>query len=249
MKSRTFRIRNHFHKHSLGYTLIELLIVLTIGLLLTNLALTSVASLTDSGNFSSSISTVAETLNKARALAMAQNSFVFVGIGEVDGSVPTTAPQVNGIGRVIVSVVLSADGSPIYDPVSQTGWLANTTTLVQINKPMLLDNMHLALVGNTSGNLARPVADALIPTTLPTPFPFNYPLNTGSSHYSFASSPATVIKFSPQGGATLSLSANPRYIEIGLFQSHGNAVTAVNQAKYAAIQIDGSTGALNIFRP
>jgi prepilin-type N-terminal cleavage/methylation domain-containing protein len=72
---------------------------------------------------------------------------------------------------------------------------------------------------------------------------------------------AKVVEFDPQGSARIFSSANPSsypdaitpYIEIGLQPSQGGAAAGVSQSgnagQIAAIQINGITGAVHIYRP
>jgi len=224
-----------------GFTLIELLTVISIILLVARFMIPAFIGLNGAGDFTSALDTVSGTLEQARAFAMAKNTFVFVGITEVDSSVSGSSPQTGGTGQIVMSVVSSKDGTCM---TSGSGWSPDSAHLWQVSKAIRIQNAHLQPVPVTSGNLARPVSDALIESGSATPFPFAYPLS-GTAGYNFTN----VIQFSPQGAATLVQSVNPHYIELGIYQTHGTAVSSVQQAKYAAIQIDGVSGAVRTFRP
>ena len=77
---------------------------------------------------------------------------------------------------------------------------------------------------------------------------FQWPL-TGAAHYTFNQ----VIEIDPQGIARIQSgsaysSTIPSFIEIGLLPTHGGAVNA-SSANQAAVQVDGMTGAVSIYRP
>ena len=190
-------------------------------------------------------------LDQARAYAMANNTYVFVGVEEVDSSKdPSATPQTaatgaTACGRIAVAAVASKDGT--------RG--SASTNLLAIGKLRRFENVHLAspsLSNPSSGNMARPspnnnyydIGDAACVSVAT----FGWPV--GSSQYSFTK----VIIFDPQGVARIQTASNtatsvPQVIEIGLIPTHGNTAPATTPANVAAIQIDGMTGATRVFRP
>jgi hypothetical protein len=151
----------------------------------------------------------------------------------------------DGIGRVAVAVVASQDGSRPYanTPAPLSG------NISAISKVRYFDNVHLAAAGelnNGASMTGRPAAAVdLAGTTAKTTF--QWPISNPAQH-NFSK----VIEFDPQGvprvqsGATYDSSVST-CIEIALVPAQGNAVTATGNQ--AAIQIDGVTGAVRLYRP
>src|SRR5437899_9231267 len=95
-----------------GFTLLELLIVVgIIGLLLVLIApaFTTIKGGTD---VTSAAYTIKGALDTARTYAKANNTYTWVGFFEENATNPGNA----GIGRVVISIVASQDGTKIYDP-------------------------------------------------------------------------------------------------------------------------------------
>ncbi len=144
-----------------GFTLVELLVVLAIMAILATLVLSAFNSIGDSQNFGSEVSDFQQTLDDARAYAMANNTFVFVGIEEVDASQPTSATPQNlqtgngqtaggsgNGGRIAVAVVTTTDGTSDLGPKSSTvnpnSNYALNKNVTPISKLRLFPNLHLA---------------------------------------------------------------------------------------------------------
>ena len=259
-----------------GFTLVELLVVVAImGILLVLVSLGFQSILGTA--FDSEISDLSNTLVRARAYAMANNTYVFVGIEEVDGSVAsTTTPQVAGKGRIGVVVVATNDGSKGYDSTSvSTSTTIPTTTgtsFIVVSPLRHFENMDiLDLTGTTtfatapqpptySGftgscyNLANPfkVGSSTGSSSSTSLTKFTWPL-TGSQ-YTFgpnASSPGSVIQFNPQGEASIYTQKYGdtylQWIELDLVPTHGNTVPGT-VTNAAAILIDGASGAVTVYR-
>lgn len=104
--------------------------MLAVILILSSIALinfNSILSISTSSEFSD----LASTLVRARAYAMANNTYVWVGIQEVDASY-SDAPGVHqsptGFGRIAVCAVASNDGTTIYQSGNQTPYNLSTAT-------------------------------------------------------------------------------------------------------------------------
>jgi prepilin-type N-terminal cleavage/methylation domain-containing protein len=239
-----------------GFSLVELLLVITIIAVLSYLASVAVQSVNTASSFSQGISDLSNLLVQARVNAMGNNTYVYMGIKEISSP---QAPNSN-VGEVVVAIVASQDGTRPYhnSPGAMVG-----TALAGISRLSYFNNLHVTSSGSlsTSGGMARPVSSTtcivedisnaanLSAVTFPWPL-------TGTATYTFGSGTGTpidsVIEFDPQGvarieGATYS-SAIPSYIEIALQPTHGGNVNS-NGANQGAIQLDGMTGAVTVYRP
>src|SRR5437773_8902900 len=125
-----------------AFTLVELLIVVgIIGLLLVLIApaFTYIKGGTD---VTSAAYTIQGVLDTARTYAKANNTYTWVGFFEEDTPPPSTIPVPAGIGRVVMSIVASKDGTIAYDPAN-LGQQDLTTKLTQVGKLTKIDNVHL----------------------------------------------------------------------------------------------------------
>ncbi len=256
--------------------MVELLTVIGIMAILTAIAIPAVIGMSDASKITQTAYDIAGTLDQARAYAMANNTYVFVGIAEVDASVSASAsPQVTSsstpYGRVAIAVVASKDGTPGYDTssssLSSPAWTSysNGANLVAISRLQHFEDAHLGPLFETipnTGKLTRPiVSDAPVITggtsyiignsncqsVTPFTWPLGSALGAGSGQYYFTK----VINFDPQGAARIQDPVDTTtivsYMEIGLQQTHGNNVSS--SPNVAAIQIDGITGAVHVYRP
>ena len=231
----------------MAFTLVEVLAVLGIMIFATALASFSLGKFNAASNLGGAISDFAGAFEQARNYAMASNTYVFAGIAEMDASLPDSAATISGTGRVVVSIVASRDGTKCYNDITGTGWVGDSTRLVQVGKPIRIENLHLAEISERSGNLTRPVADCVLTSDGSSILPFTYPLSPASARYRFV----TIVQFSPQGSASFVQASDParipKLIEIGLAQTRGSRMVTAPAA--GVIQLDGLTGALRIFRP
>jgi len=274
---RTFgKVARHGHVSGLkAFSLVELLVVVSILVAVMALLVPAFSGIKGGGDLTKAAYDITGTLDQARAYAMSNSTYVFVGFAEVDASVDSSAkPQVATgaapYGRVAVAVVASKDGTKHYaDAVSQQGadWQANYgdstkpeykgAHLVAISKLQHFENLHL------SGTLPVPASGAMARPVVATPYilgnadcssqtPFTWPLGSllaVASGYQYRFD--KVIQFDPQGVARIIYGNNgdsiTQWMEVALQQTHGNAVSTGSNV--AAIQIDAMTGATAIYRP
>jgi prepilin-type N-terminal cleavage/methylation domain-containing protein len=253
-----------------GFSLVELLVVVAIiGIVLTFLV-PAFSSIKTANDLTNAINGVAGTLEWARTYAMANNIYVYVGIAEVNADVAVeTAPQSPATdsagGRVAIAVVAVRDGTLGYNLLSSLpdpAWTSynNGSGLIPLGKLEIYENVHLANSLGTipaMGSMARPAASSTYSLGNPackSLTPFSWPLGTalGSGQYNFEK----VIQFDPQGVARIQYATNQDIIvgwmEIALQQSHGSLIPpapANPTGAIAAIQLDGMTGVVRVYRP
>jgi prepilin-type N-terminal cleavage/methylation domain-containing protein len=232
-----------------GFSLIEMLVVLSIVSLLSILVTAGLQSVL--GNvLDGQVSDLASTLARARAYAMANNTYVFVGIQEVSAANPASGTQTTGTGRVAVTVMASSDGTRGY-PIS----ISTGTALTSLNVVMPLhhyDNLHLLTSAGTGiANLPNTstsglTSNAASSTSLTT---FTWPLGSSSPQYPAFGSNGTVIQYNPLGQAQIVTGpftdAVLQWIEIDLSPTHGTTVSGKNPA---TILIDGASGSVTTYR-
>src|SRR5262249_31560887 len=116
-----------------AFTLLELLIVVSMVGLLMVLIAPAFTSMKAGADFTNSVYGIQGVLENARTYAKANRTYVFVGFAEVDSSVdPSVSPQVTTgatpYGRVAVAVVGSKDGTRQFDWATAnqgSDWAAN----------------------------------------------------------------------------------------------------------------------------
>jgi len=258
-----------------GLTLIELLVVIGIMILLTALLTPAFTNLKSAGDVTSAAYTIKGVLEQARTYAMANNTYTWVGLYEEDGSQSSTNPPTPGVGRLVMSVVASKDGTTVYDP---NGNLnpdpIDPSKLVQLNKLVKIDNVHLPLftIGSSTGSTfdTRPAlqndpvvgyndsrfgelnGNPTAPTTN-AKFPFQYPVGkpAPAAQYTFTKT----LQFNPRGEGRINSTYDVRrVIEIGLIPTHQNVAptptpSAGNYAgNVVVVQLNGFAGNVKIFR-
>ena len=232
-----------------GFSLVELLGVISIMSILSVLVSAGFQGILGSV-VDQQVSDLASTITRARAYAMANNTYVFVGIQEVGASNPISGTQTAGTGRVAVTVVASSDGTRGYPTC-----IGSSTALTSLNVVTPLrhyDNLHLltssAINTTTLPNTTASGAtyEAASTTSLTT---FTWPLGSASPQYPTFGSNGTVIQFNPQGEAQIVTGAytDPilQWIEIDLIPTHGTTVSTTNPA---TILIDGASGSVTTYR-
>ena len=242
-----------------GFTLIELLVVVGImGLLLVLMApaFTYIKGGTD---VTSAAYTVKGVLDTARTYASANNTYTWVGFFEEDSPPPASPSASPGIGRIVMSIVASKNGTMLY-----TGNLGSPVTLdptspaplIQIGKLTKIDNAHLKTFPAATATPppdtfdTRPAvastASQIGDTVPPNPsLTFHYPVGTSPGQYTFTK----IVQFNPRGEGVID---NSNYTmtpvsEIGIQPTHGTSVDT-NSTNFVAIQFTGFGGSVKIYR-
>ncbi len=240
-------------------TLVELMVVIGIIVVMTLLLVPAFQGMKGASDITAAADTIKGSLEQARTHAIAKNTYAWVGFYEEDVTVPSASPTATpGVGRVVVSVMASTDGTALYSGIlTSPGVPADPTRLLQIGKLTKIDNIHLKTFtdGLGTGNTfdTRPAATyntARIGDTSPTDpsllrLPYPVGSATATAQYTFTKA----VQFSPRGEARID---NNNYtlktvIEIGLQAAHGNVPDA-NGVNVVAIQVAGVSGAINIYR-
>jgi prepilin-type N-terminal cleavage/methylation domain-containing protein len=241
-----------------GFTLVELLTVISIASILAILSLPAVQGLQKAGSFNKAVYTMADSLQFARSYAMSQNTYVYVGLTEVARSQdPGVNPQTAGVGRVAMSIVATRDG--VSDAATWSTAAATGGNIIQVRPVQTFDFLHIStnpFPAATTGNMARllnvtPANISSITSVTPTT-PFSLPLGSavGSGKYNFNN--LGVICFNPQGEVLMNGSA-VQWLEIDIQPMVGMVtpptVTNANQGNQAALVVDGVAGAVTVYRP
>jgi prepilin-type N-terminal cleavage/methylation domain-containing protein len=252
--SRAFTLPKQRERVS-AFTLIELLVVMAIIAILLLLVAPAFTNLKSAGDVTSAAYTVKGVLDTARTYAMSHNTYTWVGFYEENVANPVSpnsdAPKV---GRLIMSIVASKDGTTAYDPNNLT--TIAPTKLIQVGKLIKIENLHLATFTDGSGTGTtfdtRPSVTydtaRIGDTTPPDPSltPFQYPVGNPApaAQYTFVKA----VQFSPRGEARID---NTNYslktaAEIGLRATHGTTVDTGPNA--VAIQFGGVGGDVIVYR-
>ncbi len=261
---------------SSAFTLIELLVVIAIIAVLTALLIPAISSLKGAGDVTTAAYVMTGALQQARNYAIANNTYVWLGLFEEDAA----NPGMPGTGRIVLSTVASKDGTTIYD-TNNSSTAIDPTRLSQVGKLVKIDNLHLPILADGSGTgdsfETRPVPDQTfdascsctssrdarfgdlnaVPVSQSAPhtntsYPFQYPVGSSApAQYTFQKT----LQFNPRGESTINSTYNlRRVVEIGLVATHGNvAPTAPPSAgsyvgNVVAIQVAGIGGSVKIYR-
>jgi prepilin-type N-terminal cleavage/methylation domain-containing protein len=250
-----------------GFTLFELLIVIAIMAVLLVLIAPAFTSLKSAGDVTGAAYTIKGVLDTARTYAKANNTYTWVGFYEEDVSQSSTNPATAGIGRIVMSIVASKDGTMLYTAPLTSLVTLPSASLIQVGKLTKIDNVHLKTFpdptatpppdtfntrptpGTPPNDLtARIGNDATDPSTAtaPTSPSLRFPYPLGGTQYSFAK----IIQFSPRGEGVID-NSNYQFAsisEIGVEPTHGAAVPVPTPANVFAVQFNGFAGDVKIYR-
>ncbi len=157
-----------------GFSLVEMLVVVAVIALISSFAAYAISSMKNSHDMTKSSHLLLGALEQARTYAMANNTYAWVGFFEENGASTSTNPATSGIGRVVISMVASQDGTRYSDNVisssqpeafgiDSSSTSSNKTTLVQIAPLLKLTGVHLVAANSgtsTENNPSRPSVPA-----------------------------------------------------------------------------------------
>jgi prepilin-type N-terminal cleavage/methylation domain-containing protein len=266
------------HSASRGFTLLELLIVVGIIVILLVLIAPAFTTIKGGTDVTSAAYTIKGVFDTARTHAKANNTYTWVGFYEENVANPASPnPDTPPVGRLIMSIVASRDGSNIYGSGNGT---IDPRKLTQVGKLVKIENVHLPLFSICQSNCTgetfdtRPAVqndpgagynysrfgelNSPPPNTAPytTPYNFQYPVGNPppTPQYTFSK----LLQFDPRGESRVNGDSYDirRVVEIGLIQTHGIATPiprggtggSIFDGNVVAVQINGFAGDVRIYR-
>lgn len=235
-----------------GFSLVELLVVMAILGLLAAVVIPVLGS-RGNGSLNQAVTQVADVLQQARAYAMANNTYVWVGFYEEDGvatgTPATAAPPYQGKGRVLMAAVASIDGTRIFDENAAAAALP-ANRIVPIDRIMKIEGVHMTDLPAPKGGDARsidgrsalPSQDSASRISSDSGDRTDYPFTLQG--YQFHKT----VRFSPRGEVAVNGVTLKRVGEIGLRPARGNIVDQASP-NIAAVQFTGISGNVQIYRP
>jgi len=183
-----------------GFTLVEMLVVITIMAILSVLVVPASSSLIAAASFRSNVTAVDSILEQAYSAALAKNTYVWIGFSQL---------PLNGGGVGIVAVY-----SPHEDP---NDFPNNVNALT---KPVFLSNLNLTNITAAQISNSNRATTSVGQIT---------GANLGSFSASIGGSSQTlsyVLEITPSGQISLSTSNKYAWIEVGLAPLKGNGKNA-----------------------
>lgn len=236
-----------------AFSLVELLVVIALMTTAALLAGPALNAVSKAGDITKSTYDLAGVVQNARAYAITNNTYVWVGLFEENAD----SAGNEGTGRVILSTVASRDGSSLAPSTGGTSYSLAPSQIIHIGKLVKLENTHLKTFPAGTGSGATFDTRPPIATTAaqfgdqtPTESIAQFQAFSGSTAYQFRKT----IQFSPRGEACISGSTGDSLqytmtpvVEIGLQPTRGTRVDTANP-NVAAIQISGLLGNVKTYR-
>ena len=202
-----------------GFSLIEMLMVLSVIAILSSLMMPTFNGIGQARSLEKAGADISSILEGARAYAMAQNTYVWVGF----------APSPAAPDQLVIGVVASNNGAASPEP----------DDLVPISRTKSYPNIQLqALDSGTANNRPLPAGQLADGNSDTLTFTIQRPETVTFD--------TAVIQFNQRGEMRISQNL-VKTLEIGLQESVGGQVR--NPSNYAAIQIQGLSGAVSLYRP
>jgi len=229
-------------------------------------------NLKGSGDVTTAAETVAGMLAQARTYAIANNTYTWVGFYEeaTSASAPTAVPPpYPGKGRLVLAVVRSLDGTPIFDS-SDPAAVLPASRIAQVGKLARIEGVHITDIG-------APPSPTPDPNPLPnslgarSDLPYTYAAGINADHFNRISSDSAdatqfwfvaqgytfykTVRFTPRGEANLNSTYSLKVVaELGIVPTHGDVASTppASGGRYtgnvAAIQFSGAGGNFKIYR-
>lgn len=243
-----------------GFTLVELLVVASVVLVLLTLLAPAFNTLKTGSDITAAAQTMTSAIETARIYAQANNTYTWLGFYEEDpaaASPTNAAPPYPAKGRVILAIVASLDGTPIFTNGDPAATLP-AASIRQVGKLIKIDNIHLT-------DVAAPAYPSTSESLDGRPdWPYTYGAGVNADHYNRISSDSSdktqfnfvaqnytfykTIRFNPRGEANINSTYSLKNLaEIGVRPTHGGTVDTT-AANALAIQFTGITSAVKVYR-
>ncbi len=209
-----------------AFSILELLVVIGIIAICSVMAITAVSSIGRGTSMTKAGGDIASLLEQARAHAMAQNTYVWVGFQQHDTDTLSAA------------VVASRNGEGVP---AITDAAASPSDVIQLGTIQQFKNVRLVTApeGSTRTNVSGNAQLAQLMTPI-----VSFKAGKGATQRNFNTQ---VVQFNSRGEARIASGALQKIVEIGLQASSKGAVRDPNN--YAAVQIGALTGAVTVYRP
>lgn len=218
-----------------GFTLLELIAVMGIMAVLLAVSGPAIHAIKGAGGVTKASADLARSLELARVYAMANRTYVRVGISQRD--------SINGrqIPSLVILTSFSADGSDQGDTSDAAKWPA-------LGKPLVVDNMRIfdslnAAQPNTQNDVTPSQDSSDNSGTLIGKFSRTVP-GFGASLLNFD----YAIQFSPNGEARVCTDEPARFIKIGLDEPDPADDQAPRNKNPLILRLSATNGGINILR-
>jgi uncharacterized protein (TIGR02596 family) len=220
-----------------GFTLVELLLVIAIGIIISTLSITSYSKVVASGLLTTTMQSVVGLLDQARETAISRNAYVEVRIYELP--LNTLSPT---------SGALSQFRAMQLFQVTSTGY-TQLSKIYYFPSPMIIQLSDGSNSGSTTDHSTLLNSSVDISLTPKTPGAWGTvvpPIGTAPSLPTYGSNYAAItFRFTPKGGLSLD---NTKQWFFTLISSI-DKLTGTLPSNYATIQIDGFNGKASYYRP
>jgi len=224
---------------SRGFSLIELLVVVSIMSIVASFAMVAFNNMSKSTDFTADINGVTQGIEQARAAAMAGNTYVWIGFIQLSAATPG---NVDGIDEVLMAAVYGKNGQSTDLAAGHYTPLFGPKTLKSLD---LVKPPFDASVLQSAG---RQAADDLSASQLdPNPANCQFSQTVGSKKVNGKTPVFTeLLQFNPLGEARIK-STSSNWIEIGMESWPWSKSPDLNP-KIAIVQVSGFSGKVRIFR-
>lgn len=199
-----------------GFSLIELLVVIALICVLASATGPVLGSMFKGGSMNRAVTDISSVLEQAQSYAMAHNTYVWVGFNENVATRTMTVAAIAGTTGAATDIAVPANLRAVIRQQTYENLRLQT-------------DAELAEIDLKGMRTGKNVAKSSIGT-----------FTQGTKTF------ASVIEFSPLGGARIESGPMSRWIQLGL---QGMSGAHVEKSNVAALQLAGLTGQVRIFRP